>query len=130
MTVCLAGPFNSGVAAGGAGVATNNATSSLLVSGRVAAIHIKGNGSPPATTDITIATAGTHAPAITLLAITDYAADAWYFPRIQVHSVAGALLTMDGVRVLTDLIPVNDLIKVTIAQANDGDSIDVTIIME
>lgn len=130
MSIQIAGAFNSGAAVGNAGVATANATSAARVGGRVAAIYIKGNDSPPNTTDITIATAGTHAPAITLLTITNYTADAWYFPRVAVHDTAGVALTLDGTHAATDLIPIDDLIKVTIAQANAADSIDVTIILE
>jgi hypothetical protein len=122
----LVGPLNSGAAVGGDGVATANETSTVYIVGRGQGIYVKHNGSPPAgTTDVTIATAGTSAPAYNLLAIVNAATDGWFYPRVQVHTVAGAAIAGE----YTPLI-VYDKLKVTIAQANAADSVDVWILLD
>lgn len=125
--MALIGPINSGVAAGGAGVATNNSTITTTVRGLVAAVYVKYNDSPPAgTTDVTVATLGTSpsAPALTLLSITNAATDGWFFPRAVEH------LNSDGTALTSHTyLPVEDRVKVTIAQANNGDSVDVWLLV-
>lgn len=126
------GPINSGVAAGVAGSATANA-SSIKLRGKIHAVYVKYNDSPPAgTTDVTVATVGTspYVPSITILSIANSATDALYYPRIQVHTTAGAALTMDGTRILTDKIAIDDSVKVTIAQADAADNVDVWLALE
>ncbi len=128
------GPINSGAAVGATG--TGDATSygtSPRVHGKIHAVYVKYNESPPAgTTDVTIATLGTSpsVPAITILSLANAATDALKYPRVQVHGTDGVALTTDGTRILTDKIAVDDAIKVTIAQANDGDNADVWICLE
>ncbi len=127
----LVGPLNSGAAAGGNGSATANATSSTKICGRVIAIHVKYNDSPPAaTTDVTVATSGTACPAQTLLAITDSATDAWHYPMVAAKSTAGAAITYDGTRPIYTPLAIYDHITVTIAQANAADNADVYLLME
>lgn len=126
------GPINSGAASGGAGSATANA-SSIKLRGKIHAVYVKYNDSPPAgTTDVTVATVGTspYVPSITLLSLANAATDTLLYPRIQVHTTAGAALTMDGTRILTDKIAIDDSVKVTIAQANDADNVDVWLALE
>lgn len=120
----LFGPINSGSAAGGAGVATANDTSTINVNGAVFAVYIKYNDSPPATTDVTIATEGTSPkpPALTLLTVSDAATDGYFYPRIEMQDNTGS-----GVSAY-DLPVIADKIKVTIAQANNGDSVDVWLL--
>lgn len=122
----LAGPFNSGVTTGGAGTSTNNQTSTVVLEGLVAAIYVKYNDSPPgATADVTVATLGTspNAPALTLLSITNAATDGWFFPRAVEH------LNSDATALTSHTyLPIMDKVKVTLAQANDGDSVDVWIL--
>jgi hypothetical protein len=123
----LIGPLNSGAAAGGAGVATANATSSILVSGLLHAVYVKYNDAPPAgTTDVTIATAAStsNAPAQTLLSIANAATDGWFYPRGQIHTTAGAAIADQY-----GLLPVYDKVKVTIAQANAADNVDVWLLV-
>jgi hypothetical protein len=127
------GPFNSGAAAGGAGVATANASSNHKLCGKVHAIYVKYNDSPPAgTTDILIATVGTSpaVPAITLLSIANAATDTLKYPRAQVHGTDGSALTLDGTRIAFDKIAIDDVVNVKIDQANNGDSIDVWLALE
>ncbi len=122
----ISGPLNSGVAAGGAGVATNNATMADVILGKLYALYVKYNHSPPAgTTDVTIATAGAGSfPALTILTLTNAATDGWFYPRTLVHDNAGSALTgtQGGDRALPVIA---DKLKVTIAGANDADSVDV-----
>lgn len=124
----LIGPHNSGTAAGSAGSATANATTTVRISGFLQGVYVKYNDSPPAgTTDVTIATLGTSPapPAVTLLTLTNAATDGWFYPRVQVHSTAGAAATLDGTRAMLVPAPIDDFLKVTIAQANASDSVDV-----
>lgn len=122
----LFGPLNTGVAAGGAGTATNNATSTVALSGVVRSIYVRYNDSPPAgTTDVTIATAGTNAPALTLLTLTDAATDGWFNVFHAIVSNAGGAIADNYMQPVID-----DKVKVTIAQANNGDSADVWLLLE
>lgn len=118
------GPINSGVAAGGAGVATNNATSTHRLTGLVTAIYVKYNDSPPAgTTDVTIKTVGSGAacPSYNLLAITNAATDGLF------EVVKAAVDATNTAANWYLYMPIDDYINVTIAQANNGDSVDVWI---
>ena len=131
MTINLVGPINSGLAVGGDGVATANNTSDHIISGRIIALDIKYNATPPgATTDVTIATAGNASPAVTITTITDSATAKRYYPRDTVHDKVGADLTYDGTHLVSESIPINDNIKITIAGANADDNADVYLLME
>lgn len=133
MSIQWFGPINTGAASGGAGAATANNTTTIPLRGKVHAVYIKYNDVPPAgTTDVTVATLGTspRVPAITLLSIANAATDVMKYPRVQVHGTDGAALTLDGTRIAFDKIAVDDHIKVTIAQANDNDNVDVWIALE
>lgn len=123
----LLGPLSSGSSTGGAGTSTANSTTAIVASGLVAAIYVKYNDSPPAgTTDVTVTTLGTSpsAPALTLLSVSNAATDGWFFPRALEH------LNSDGSALTTHTyMPLQDKVKVTIAQANDGDSVDVWLVL-
>jgi hypothetical protein len=122
MTIEAIGPLNSGVGAGGAGVATNNATGAEYITGNLLGFYIRYNDSPPAgTTDVTIETTGGVMPGRTLLTISNAATDGFFPVRLGAVSTANAAITDSNV-----LAPlVRDKIKVTIAQANNGDSVDI-----
>lgn len=123
----LLGPLSSGSSTGGAGTSTANSTTAIVASGLVAAIYVKYNDSPPAgTTDVTVTTLGTSpsVPALTLLSIANAATDGWFFPRALEH------LNSDGSALTTHTyMPLQDKVKVTIAGANDGDSVDVWLVL-
>lgn len=124
----LYGPLNSGVAAGGVGVATSTASSTVVLKGRVQGIYVKYNDSPPAgTTDVTVKTVGASPspPAYNFLVLTNAATDGWFYPRVQVHDTAGSAIAAEYTPLL-----IHDLINVTIAQANNSDSIDVWILLD
>jgi len=123
----LVGALNSGVAVGGAGVATANAHSPTRIYGKVMGVYVKYNDSPPATTDITIKTLGTapYAPTYNLLVLTDANTSGWFYPRAQVHTTAGAAIAGE----YTPLM-VADYLNIVIAQANAGDSVDVWLLID
>jgi hypothetical protein len=112
-------------AAGGAGAATATAVSSRPIDGRIMAVHVAYLESPPgATTDVTIQEAN-NSPAMPILTIANAATDAWFYPMAQADNQAGADITGMGAP-----IAVNDYVRATIAQANDGDGVTVTIVWD
>lgn len=122
----IVGPISSGVTSGGAGVSTNNNTHTVKTMGLVAAIYVQYNDNPPATSDVTVATLGTSpsAPALTLLSVSNAATSGWFFPRALEH------LNTDGTALTSHTyMPLADKVKVTLAQANDGDSVDVWLLI-
>lgn len=126
------GPLNTGAAAGVAGSATSNATSTIVLKGEVVAAYIKYNDSPPAgTTDVTIATAGASnaPPANTILTVSNAATSGWFYPRHVTHTEAGAAVTYDGTNEVYEPPAIWDKVKVTIAQANANDSADVWLLL-
>ncbi len=128
----IVGPINTGLTTGGAGVSTNNADTTQSICGLVAAVYIKYNGAPPAgTTDVTIATKGTSAPAYNVLKISNAATDGLFLPRKATVDQAGAaLLYAAGGVGVADLIPVNDIVNVLIEGADDNDSADVWLYLK
>ena len=120
--------INSGATDGGAGASTNNNTSSHVVVGQICSIGVTYNGSPPSSTDVVIATAGKNGPALTILTLTNANSDGWFHPRHVIDDSAGADITYDGTNEVYDKVTVADYLKVTVAQANDGDSVDVVIV--
>ena len=121
------GPLNTGVAAGGAGVATANATGGPAITGMLHGFYIRYNDSPPAgTTDVTIVTYNGVMPARTLLTLSNAATDGFFPVRLGAIGTTGSAITYS--HLLTPLV--RDKINVTIAQANNGDSVDVWAIVE
>lgn len=123
------GPINSGSATGGAGVATSSATSTTPVVGFVAAIAVRYNDSPPSTTDVTVAGAGTNHLALTLLTLTNANTNVVKNVRHAIHDDTGAVITFDGTNEVYDLPALADFVTVTIAQSNDADSVDVWLFL-
>lgn len=127
----VVGPIYSGAAVGSSGSATANATTSNVIAGRVYAVYLDYLDSPPNTTDVTVATAGVAHPAMTILTITDAATDGWWYPRAATHSTAGAaLLYAAGGAAVADTVAIADTVKVTIAQANAADGVNVWLLLE
>ena len=112
-------------ATGGAGVATATANTAQPISGEIVAVYLEYLGSPPAgTTDVTIQEEGA-APKLPVLTITNAATDAWFHPMWQADNEAGAAITNQG-----KPIKVSDYLSVTIAQANDDDGVNATIVWD
>ncbi len=128
MSVKMVGPINTGAAAGGAGVATANASTTVPVTGVVLSVYIKYNGSPPAgTTDVIVSTVGTSpdVPSLTMLTITDAATDGYFYPRINIDSTAGA-----SQAAAWDYMVIRDFVNVKIQGANNDDTADVWLFVE
>jgi hypothetical protein len=106
------------VEAAGAGTGVSDADTPIRLTGRVKAIYVKYCGTvPPATTDITITTVGTHPapPATTLLTLTDANTDGWFRPRVAPHSTLGvALIALT----IYEPIPIDDFVNIAIADAD------------
>lgn len=109
------------------GSATGSATTESVVAGKLLAVFLDYSATQAATTDVTIASAG---PAHTLLVVSDSATDGWYYPRHQVHDAAGAGVTYDGTNEVYDTIPVVGYITASAAQADDSESVTVTLVIE
>ena len=123
----LFGPIVLPAATGGDGSATATATSTIKASGILYGVYAKYAGDDPATMDMTVATLGTDpsAPSYNLLVATDLVTDKMYLPRAVSHvaTTGVASTTADQCQ------PVEDFVKVTIAQANDQ-GIDVSDFLE
>ena len=118
---------NSGVGAGGAGAATANTTSTAKMTGLLLGFQIRYNDSPPAgTTDVTVDAVGSVLPNRNLLTITNAATDGFFAVRAGAVTTANAAITDSHAPIPL----VNDQNKVTIAQANDGDNVDVWAVVE
>ena len=125
----LAGPFNSGAAVGSAGVATANQTTTTIIEGKLFAVYVVYNDSPPATTDVTVATSGVRHPATTLLTLTNANTSTVKYPRIAVHDTAGVAVTYGVALPIYDVLVISDTVKVTIAQADAPDNVDVYLLL-
>jgi hypothetical protein len=127
MMIEAIGPFNSGTTTGGAGTSTNNATGTIKITGELLGFYLRFNDSPPgATTDTTIVLTGGVLPARTVLTITNGATDGFYPVRQGAVSTANAAITDSNVEIPC----IQDYVKVTLAQANDGDSVDVWAVID
>lgn len=127
MTIRTVGPYSSGAAVGGNGVATANADSSKPITGFIISVDVKYVDSPPAaTTDVIVKTKGTspRCPSVTILSLANGATDARYSPRINMHDTSGASLGA------SEFIAIDDYINVSIAQANAADSVSVWLTIE
>lgn len=114
--------FDTGATTGGAGVST--ATSpTKQVAGRVVAIGVTYTDSPPATTDVTVRTKGKHGPVQTVLSLANANTDGWFYPQIETQ-------TYDGNPAFWSPYAIDDELEVVVAQANDGDSVQVVVLVE
>lgn len=125
----IAGPISSGIGAGGAGAATNNNSTSTVINGRVIGMYVRYNDAPPNTTDVIVKTVGTAPamPSVTLLTLTSKNTSGLFMPRLIPHDALGVAL---AALTTGEPIPVFDNINVSIAEANDGDSVDVWLLLE
>lgn len=98
------------------------------ICGKILAVHLDFSSGQAATTDTTITT--TKAPVRTIHVETDSATDVWRQPRIPVHDTAETALTYDGTRPIVDTIPIADIVKVAVAQADNNETVTVTILYE
>jgi hypothetical protein len=115
----LIGPISSGACVGADGAAVALGATTLPVRGLIFSVYVKYSGDKPATTDVIIRTKGTNAPTRTILTLTNKITDGLFLPRIDGHSVLGVA---DGAA--NQLIPVEDIIEIAVAEANTGDIIE------
>jgi hypothetical protein len=123
----LVGPITTPACTGADGSGAATVTTGEKVTGLVYAAYVSYVGDDPATTDVTISTRGTSpaAPSYNILVATNLAADVLYYPRAVSH------VNTTGVAGTTNdqLVPVDDYITVTVAQANTGDIIKVWLMV-
>jgi hypothetical protein len=100
------------ITTGAAGSASGNGQSTSPVSGRILAVYA-GFATTHANTDTTIT--APSVPIQTILTLTDVNTAGWYHPRAVVHGVTGAPLTGGE-----EPLPIDDYIKVAMAQATQG----------
>lgn len=113
---------------GSAGSATGSSQTRLPVNGKIAAVYVDYT-SQPATTDLTLKTAGNNSPAQTILSLTNANTDGWFYPRAALHKNDGTALSYDGTNPVTDEFPVDDYLTVTVTQGNAG-SVDVWVLVK
>jgi hypothetical protein len=120
--------FSTGAAVGANGVATATDYSSH-VSGKVLAVHVDYVDSPPGTTDFTLSDEGDPASE-SIVSLTDQATDIKIYPRRVTEQNDGTdILYVAGEEVFENYV-VYGRLEATIAQANAGDSVTVTVWVE
>jgi len=122
--------INSGDTSGGAGASTANNTSSHVVVGQVCSVGVTYNGSPPASTDVVVATAGNNGPALVILTLTNANSDGWFHPRHKVDDATGSDIEYADSYSVYGEVCVADNLKVTVTGANDDDSVDVVVVYQ
>ena len=121
--------FSTGAATGGAGTATATGNSTE-VKGKILAVHIDYQDSPPAgTTDITLSDEADPASE-SIISLTDQATDIKIYPRRLLETNDGTDLTYDGTRKVYGHYLVHGRLEGTIAQANNNDSAIFTVWIE
>lgn len=109
------------------GSAVGTVTTREVVMGRVLGVYLDYSGTA-ATTDVTISTP--HSPSVTVITVSNSVTDGWYYPRVQVHSTAGAALTYDGTRTVCEPVPVNDHLQLAVAQGGTAATVDAWVVVE
>lgn len=126
----LVGPLSSGVAAGEDAAATNHQSTDRTLTGRLVAVYVKYNDSPPNTTDVVIKTLGTangEPPSTTLLTLTNKNSSGWFYPRVTPDDALGVDLSA---LTILEPFPFSGQIDVSIAGANSADNVDVWLLIE
>lgn len=119
-------------ATGGAGVATKTGTTNGIIEGRILNVAVEYLDSPPGTTDVTIRTVGDRGPSRDIMVVANAATDFSKQPMVQASNPANgnALAYTTTVHEVYVPMVVSDRIEAIIAQADDGDGIDVWVTYE
>jgi hypothetical protein len=125
MTIKLVGPINSGPAVGADGAATVTSYSTQPIAGLVYAVVVKYNGDKPGTTDVVVSTKGTNSPLQTILTLTDKNTDNTFPVRVVGCSNLGVADAS-----ATQLVAMDDYLKIVVTGANTDDTVDVWLLME
>ena len=121
--------WSTGATTGGAGAGTATGYSPH-VEGRVLAVHVDYVGSPPAgTTDFTLSDESDPASE-SIVSLTDQATDIKVYPRRLLETNDGTDVTYDGTRKVYGHYVVHGRLEAVIAQANNDDSVTVTVWIE
>jgi len=116
--------FSTAAAAGSAGSATATGYSAP-VQGKVLAVHVDYQDSPPATTDFTLSDEDDPASEA-IVSLANANSDVKLYPRRQIESNDGTDLTYDGTRGVYEAYVVHGRLNATIAQADANDECIVT----
>ena len=121
--------FSTGAAAGSAGIATATGYSSP-VRGKILAVHVNFQDSPPAgTTDFTLSDEADPASE-SIISLANTATDIKIYPRRVTEKNDGTdILYVAGEEVFEPYV-VHGRLEATIAQANAADYVDVTVWIE
>lgn len=108
---------------GSDGAATGSGVTTKPISGRVVAVHIGYSAQQANTADVTVTATN---PDLVILARSDSATDGWFFPHTAAHVAADASVISGGA---VAGIPVDGYITVAVADADDGESVTVTLLV-
>ena len=123
--------LSSGSTTGGSGSSGATAITNSEIVGSVLAVGVIYNGSAPASTDVTGATeAAVGSPSITLVGLTNANSDVWVYPAAALTTSAAAVVTYDGTNEIYVGQPIAGEVTLTVAQANDDDSVDICLIVD
>ena len=123
--------LSSGSTTGGSGSSGATAITNSEIVGSVLAVGVIYNGSAPASPDVTVATeAAVGSPSITLVGLTNANSDVWVYPAAALTTRAAAVVTYDGTNEIYVGQPIAGEVKLTVAQANDDDSVDICLIVD
>lgn len=118
--------FTTGLAVGADGSASATGYSPAI-GGRILAVHVSYEDSPPAATaDFTLADEDDPA-AESIVTLANAATDIRLYPRRVVEANDGTDLTYDGTHKVYEPYAVHGRLKATLAQANAGDCCIVTV---
>ena len=123
--------FTTGAASGTTGTGDATATGySQPIAGKILAVYVDYQDSPPgATTDFTLS--GENDPASeSIISITNSATDIKIYPRRVLETNDGTDITYDGTRKVYGEYVVVGRLEATIAEANTGDYVDVSVWFE
>ncbi len=104
---------------GSDGAATGSTRSSATIAGHIFAVHLDFPSNVTNTTDITISGAS---PALTIMALTNYYTDTWFYPEVQGTDSAGAAISG-----AYDRLPVDDRLTVSAAQSMSQTVVTATV---
>ena len=110
-------------AAGEAGSAVGTVVSKYPIVGRVLGVHFDVGGTLTPTV-----VAGT--PSQTILTPGALTADAWYYPRLGVHSYGGTALTLEGTEPVAEAPAVVGYVEARVADGGTDDTLTVTVVWE
>lgn len=126
--VQMHGPFTTSAATGGAGAAAGTFVTPTPIRGYIMGVVLQYNDAPPAgTTDVGIKTKVLSGvtPSVPLLTVTNAATNGYFAPRSGCVTAAAAAITDSNAP-----FAVNDYIQIDMAQANDGDSVSVWLMVD